>query len=251
MAKHSFNTRELHVMHVFQDPDFVADIQQVLQENNNAIEEAYFLQKNEFLNKTLQPIQQKWCLTIADIRNYIGWKSTSDDVLDYLQKEAHILLNPNLYIQDDGINEQDKFSSLVFDIDRVQKRDFLEVWNKISNIQKIRNEKQSRTRVTADDKLIYAIFKQRQKTPPTTFKVLYEMYESNSLPGYNEKPRRGIYRDYTWLQKHYNRYKPQIPYATENEIQQYYFTIHNLPIDDDKFDDISNYYERKKQANQG
>jgi hypothetical protein len=250
MAIRNLSTHELHVLHVFQDDDFANDMNKLLRSNGNILQEGFFFQNIELLDGLLQPLLNKWCISLASVRDYIDWlnQSKNEEVADYLRKQPSILLNPNIYIQDDGINQQDRFSSIVFDIDRVQKQDFLDAWNRISDMQKARNKKQSRSRATADDKLIYAIFKQRQKTPPTTFKTLYEMYENGSLPGYDESPRRGIYRDYTWLQKHYNRYKPKMPSQTDKEIQQYYFSIHNLPIDDNRFDVIAKDFERKKQA---
>lgn len=237
----NFTTRQLHILHVYNDPDFVIELQEILENNKSSIGKAFTFSDTELLNTLFKSMLEKWCLTLTDIRNYV-FRLSNSDTKDALEPEIRYLLNPNLYITSDGINIQDQYSSIVFDIDHIKKQDFLEMWESISKIQKIRNQKYYRTRATSDYDLIYAIFKQRQQK--VTFKVIFNMYADGKLPGYENKPKIGSTRDSEWLHKHYDRYKPTMPLPQEYDIQHYYLNLHKSNVTDE----ITAEYDNKKRS---
>jgi hypothetical protein len=226
----NFTTRQLHILHVYNDPDFVNEMKEILEYNKSSTGKAFTFGDTELLDTIFKSLLEKWCLSLVDIRNYI-FRLSNRDTKDVLEPEIRYLLNPNLYITSDGINIQDQYSSIVFDIDHIKKQDFLEMWESIRKVQKIRNQKFYRTRATSDYDLIYAIFKQRQQK--VTFKAIFDMYVDGKLPGYNNKPKIGSTRDSEWLHKHYDRYKPTIPLSKEYDIQHYYLNLHKSNVTDE------------------
>lgn len=236
----NFTTRQLHILHVYNDPDFDKEMQDILENNKSSTGKGFTFGDTELLDTLFNSMLEKWCLSLADIRNYI-YRLSNSDTNDAIEPEIRYLLNPNLYITSDGINTQDQYSSIVFDIDHIKKHDFLEIWETISKVQKIRNKKYYRTRATSDYDLIYAIFKQRQQK--VTFKAIFDMYADGKLPGYDNKPKVGLTRDSEWLHKHYDRYKPTIPVSNEYDIQHYYLNLHKSNVTDE----IIAEYDSKKR----
>jgi hypothetical protein len=181
------STRELHVLNVYADPDFIADIERIAGKDGSKLFADLFAKPND-----LAEIAEEYLLTLDEIMHFIvGVRGAMP-----LPRDLPFRIN-----WDDYDNED--YLTVTFD-GNIKKKDFDEVWNLISRKQKSKRVgKQSRNKPLVDDKLVYAVFKQLQKRPKPTFAEIHGLYDTQKLSLYDKKPR-----------------KPQPPVVTESAVTQ-------------------------------
>lgn len=197
------STRELHVLNAYSDPDFIKDIERVAGKDGSKLFANFFAKPS-----ALADIAQKYLLTVDEVMHFIvGVRGVMP-----LPRDLPFRIN-----WDDYDNED--YLTVTFD-NNIKKKDFDEVWKLIKRKQKAKRVgKESRNKPLVDDKLVYAVFKQLQKSPKPTFTDIHDLYDTRKLPLYDKKPRKQ-FDDVQKLENYYNRHKPQPPAMTESAVAE-------------------------------
>lgn len=221
--------RELHILNVYQDPDFLADIDRLYPsglsvfvgasggvESKGNIElpnHEAFLKILKLVNSEQRQLMQRQLSAVslekvAETANKYAIRPT--DVLFYLSGNASFervyRVSPMPYT----ITTNDNFNyKVAFNLD-ITKEDFMQTWKLVARYKNdMYGGKIAKTKLPANDKLLYAIFKQRQKTPPTPFSKIHKMYLIDDLPGYkHEKADDDRIYDTKKFEEYYRKYKP-------------------------------------------
>lgn len=199
----SESTRELHVLNAYADPEFIQDVERVAGEDGSKLFANFFANPND-----LAEIAQKYLLTVDEVMHFIvGVRGVMP-----LPRDLPFRINWNDY-------ENEDYLTVTFD-GNIKKKDFDEVWKLIKRKQKAnRVGKESKNKIPVDDKLVYAVFKQLQKTPTPTFADIHDLYDTQKLPLYN-KPPRGQFDDVQKLENYYNKHRPEPPVITESAVAE-------------------------------
>jgi hypothetical protein len=172
-------SQELHVLQVYNDPDFQSEMEKF---SDDSLTDTLFI---EVLTK-------KYFISVEDIKLYSRGLISTDRVK---RQELPFML------RSDGNGHWNAWINK-----DITKEEYLEMWEDIKRFKLMRYGKEVRKRPPDNPQLIYAIFKQRQKSPPVSFGKITKMYKEGKLPNYNG----GIKKSTTIqnLTREYNRYKP-------------------------------------------
>ena len=96
---------------------------------------------------------------------------------------------------------------LNYDLD-ITRAEYLEAWESFENIREFTGIKpSSRRRPPIYTDLVYAVFRERQKN--TSFKEIYLMYSTGTLPLYNTKSLENLaFQDEESLERYYQKNTP-------------------------------------------
>jgi len=179
------NVRERHLLNVYADPEFKAEVELLIGGDGSNLMTAHF-----------DTLAQKYCVT-------------EDEVMHYVSGLTAVLPTPKerpFFINLDEYDDKDYFTVTV-DAD-IKEKDFREVWKLISRKQKQRQGgKQTRNRPYDDDRLVYAIFKELQKTPKPKFPTIFDLYRNGELEYYKGGTTNWL-SSAKDLREYYNDYKP-------------------------------------------
>lgn len=94
--------------------------------------------------------------------------------------------------------------------DGVTKKEFDDIWKFLQWYREKRLfiSRTTKRKPPENGQLIYAVFKARQKSPPTTFREIFRQYQNKELPLYNGS--RSLKSEDS-LERYYNKYKPKRP----------------------------------------
>jgi hypothetical protein len=175
------STRDWHLYHVFQDPEFISDVQTLT-----------WLQKRRDTRAIpfLQAMTKEYAITQGEIGIY---KVSSRIPLNPYDKRAWLDLN------DDGS------ISIKFNIENVTIADIQECADAVQCLQSnIWNIRPTRRRAPNETNLIYSVFKERQRG--LSFPAILDLYAQGKLPGYSGS--RTQYLSDRSLEMLYRRHKP-------------------------------------------
>ena len=169
--------QDLHVINVYDDPEFLREV------------------KVANSSQELNDLASKYAITLADLRHYLnGFEQTN------LVRKAtkHFDIQPDI-----------KGNWQAWISGDITKAEFDEMWAEINRIKKRRLGKTPKPKLPKHDKLLYAIFKQRQLQPPTTFTAIHTMYDKDELPYYQkDKNGKDLFLEPKKLEEYYRTYKP-------------------------------------------
>ncbi len=224
--------RELHILNVYKDPDFSADIELLYPPNLSINIEAIgvveskgnvelpnhetFLKVLRHVTLEQQQLMKAQLNAVSDSKVKAmahKYAIKEEDVLFYLYGNATFDRFHRDSYQPYSLQSQDDFNyTIKLNLD-ITKEDFMQIWKLIARYKNERYKgKITKTKLPVYDRLLYAIFKQRQKTPPTPFPKIHQMYLNDTLPGYKHEQEDDdrIY-DAKKLEEYYNKYKPIPP----------------------------------------
>jgi hypothetical protein len=206
--------RELHVLNAYADPDFIEDVERVAGKDGAKLFADFFgnhTDSNSADKSTphsIEDIAQKYLLTLDEVMHFI------------IGARGIMSLPRNLpfRINWDEYDAKDYFTvTLSSDI---KKKDLIAIWTLLSNKQKAKRVgKATKNKALEDDRLVYAIFKQLQKTPPPKFREILDLYKECKLPLYDKRPSKR-YDDVQKLENYYNKHKPLPPIKAESAVAQ-------------------------------
>jgi hypothetical protein len=172
------SAQDLHVINVYNDPEFQKEV------------------KAAEGDEELKDIAARYVIPIDDIRHYLnGFEQTN------LVHKA----TSHFDIQPDSKGNWRAWIS-----NDITKDDFDKLWAEINRIKKRKyGNKVPQPKPPKHDKLLYAIFKQRQLQPPTTFAKIHSLYLDDKLPYYkhDNDDEKWIY-DAKKFEEYYDKYKP-------------------------------------------
>ena len=133
---------------------------------------------------------------------------TEGDVLSYLLGNPHTNTNTTSTIFD--IKKVGNRMTVSFNLD-VTKEDMTMLGKHVAMLKQMTFGKLPKNKLPENDRLVYAIFKQRQKNPPLSFGKIYKLYMNKELPYYSDFEDSKYKANMTApdLTREYNRYKPR------------------------------------------
>lgn len=171
------SAREWHTYHVYTDPEFEADM-------------LWFLKNDTKDNAAM--IAKKYALSEDDFNFY------------HLGYDELGVLNTDLQYT---IDFDEKESQVVIRIDPgFTQADFMRIWHDIErDAPELVADKNKRRRGPENHRLIYAVFKARQRG--MTFKAIFRAYAEGEL-AYYTSGNRTQFKDEDTLERFYGLYKP-------------------------------------------
>lgn len=177
------SSKEMHVMNVYNDPEFIQAVDSLPKADKNPLSGA----------KSVEAIASKFCLHYKDMAHYLFGLHNVLPVARDLPFDID---------WDDDDNCKVNFNS------DITKEDFMQIWKIVYRHKRAKHGGQiSKNRLPDDGKLIYAIFKERQKKPRPTFKAIFSQYQKGELPYYKESTTNWFESEDA-LERYYNRHKP-------------------------------------------
>jgi DNA-binding protein H-NS len=203
----SISSLETHIQHVYKDPDFAQAIE-VISPQHNLFLKKVMLSDHEQKLHMVKIMQHD--LDIEEIRRVATYYGVAvDDIYFYLKGE-HL----SGRVRRDRHSSPFRISSL--DVDNVFtvkikseiiEDDFMEIWKIIlSNKRKLNQGKVPKPKPAHHDKLLYAIFKEKQKG--STFPTIFNKYQNNELDYYKKL--------------HFNPEKKQ-RFTSQQSLSNYYY----------------------------
>jgi len=191
-------TRELHVLNVYSDPNFIADLSLVAIAGDEL--DKILLQGLKTVKVdpdliegrlTMQDVASKYYLSLDEVVHFAAGRITP------LPRDKPFAVNWDEY------DDKDAFAvTLATDI---KKEDFMQLWKLVKRKQTIKHAgKKSKRKPTENDKLIYAIFKARQRKQ--TFSKIFSDYQVGKLEGYSGSTNQLKSDDS--LERYYRKYQP-------------------------------------------
>jgi hypothetical protein len=181
------NVRQRHLMNVYADPEFIAEVELLIGEDGSKL-----------LSASFKETTAKYCITDDELMHYVAGLTA---VLP-TPADKPFFVNMDEYDSDKG------YFSVTFDVDTIKDKDFQEIWNMITRKQQQRSSgKQRRNRKYDDDKLVYAIFKELQNNPKLKFPAIFELYQTGLLRYYKDGTTNWL-SSAKDLREYYNSYKP-------------------------------------------
>lgn len=189
------SARDWHIFHVYNDPEFIIDMKEFasyFEADAKPVDEKILMQKYVSL-------AEKYMITRPDIyyfqlnayERYSFINSPSGAIVYYSEPAKQIIIraDPN--------------------ITRMQ---FYKLWRRVVAERNDNKIKATKRKPPDDSRLIYAIFKQRQKN--VTFTEIYSMYQAGKLPLYEDGPTNQ-YDSKDKLERYYNSHKPDNFYSND------------------------------------
>ena len=169
---------DIHVMYVYDDPDFIADLAKLEDEHGSDIEQAIIRTgstKSDDVYAYFSPLANEWRITEPEVANAYNGTHIGNRLVRESNEQPMLVDWSGLY------NEQ--HFTVDFNIDKLRKDHLEELWRIVAERKsKLSKGKLKRNRTPENDKLIYAIFKARKQGQ--TFTQIYLDYESGNLNGY-------------------------------------------------------------------
>lgn len=196
------NLHELHVSNVYQDAEFIKDVQTIFPDRERLLE----LTRQPDSSNTADEQIAKKCRTISDLdREKLAKKYAIEvgDVVWYLrtnnERSGEFYSSKRKPFR--AIDRDEDTLTLMFNRN-ITKEDYLEAWNQWFMPSK---SDISQPKLPIYDKLLYAIFKAREQRGET-FRQIFEQYNRGKLPGYNGP--NGMFADnQKKFEEYYRKYK--------------------------------------------
>ncbi len=199
---------ELHKEHVLKDPEFLVSANKL----KSKIHKVYG--RDSELNVTI--IDGQVLVKIADNPISIGlfgdinnlareYQINPNDIFFFLNNysEGRFPTTNNRAVV--GFNGQGQVY-INIDVDTT-KQDIEDNWESVEIMKEMAyGTGEIKIKPPVYDKLIYAIFRQRQKGK--SFKQIYDLYKAGSLPLYNSGSNRGQFETSDSLSRYYRKYQP-------------------------------------------
>jgi hypothetical protein len=209
----------LHLINVYKDPDFDKDLADLFPDvlGPDTDDTSIVIKKSSYPRFIdcmahvywdekailVEEVPREQMIALAD--KYV---ITESNVLSYLLGNPHTNTNTSKNVFD--IKKTDNRMTVSFNLD-VTKQDILMLWSDIALIKELTYGKVPKNKLPQNGRLIYAIWKQRQKSPPLSFGKIYKLYIDKKLPNYSEYEDSDYKSTMTLndLTREYNRYKPR------------------------------------------
>ena len=190
---------DIHVMYVYDDPDFIADLARLEDEHGSDIEQAIIRTgstKSDDVYAYFSPLASDWRITESEVANaYSG--THAGKRLTREPNEQPMLVDWN------GLYHERRFT-VDFNIDKLRKDHLEELWRIIAERKsELDGGKQKRNRTPIEDSLLYAIFKARKNN--RKFSEIYKDYYRGTLSGY--KGSKTQFNEDS-LERYYRKYAP-------------------------------------------
>lgn len=190
------STRDLHVLNVYNDPEFNDDVLKATHGNpSNILAGTKYDPDYDESAPSLHDVAKKYHLTLEETMHFSFGRG-----LMPLPKDPPFSIN-----WDEYDNYSEPFT-IKFTND-IKKEDYLALWEAIKRRQAAArhpDDKKSRNRTPENDKLIYAIFKARLKNKK--FSQIFRAYQTNTLDGYSGGNQQFAAEES--LERYYGKYKP-------------------------------------------
>lgn len=225
--------QELHILNVYKDTDFLNEVEAIFPKDRTVPVSQFSLDPKTKLAMFKGKKQWKFTSHSAFIESLPlanqQQQSEAKELIKLIPKVQVAELSQRFQIREDDVwfyllgnarfervyRDTSPYTLLNSDIDDnhivrirhdITKEDFLNLWDYIKKAKLNKQGKLPKNRMPANPELIYAIFKQRQKSPPVSFGKITKMYLSGTLPNFSDKPKSTM--TVQNLTREYNRYKP-------------------------------------------
>jgi hypothetical protein len=207
-------TQDFHVINVYKDPEFIKDVKSQFpklgayidieniykmpdgtMDHRTKTKVFYGIEKLD--DKQFYELALKYAIHVNDIKIFLMGRHHTGKV--YGVRRSYTL-TPHI--------GGDWIANIPTDI---SKDEFMDIWKIVNrNKRLIYQKKVPKKKPPIHDKLLYAIFKQRQLTPPTSFPKIHAMYMSDRLPYYiHEKDDDDRIYDAKKLEEYYRKFSPR------------------------------------------
>jgi hypothetical protein len=223
-------TRGEHLAHVYKDPDFINEIQELRKELEQAYGQGVSFQvgddgimfykqvgmpyiKKQEDRKKIRDLAEAWLISLEDLV-YIA-----DGHSGRLTKKSNKTGDGKIHVKPVPMANIQQHSEtfirvinnkMVIELGpRIKMADIVRNWHRVREAQKLIYGSKTNSRKTSNYDLVYAYFKAEKsgKSP----KEIYLDYIDEKLPGYNKEDGKGKkIGSLKSLTQHYNRYKPDI-----------------------------------------
>lgn len=203
-------TQDMHVLNVYKDPEFMKEVKSQFPELEAwiDIEKAYempdgsmdhrskmnmFYGVEKLDDKQFYELALKYAVHVNDIKIFLMGRHHTGNVYGARRSYA---LTPN--------TGGDWVANIPTDI---SKDDFMKMWVEIKRNKSLQFlKKLPKTKPPTYDKLLYAIFKARQRNE--TFTQIFKQYENKELPYYEGGISSMFRNDQDKFEEYYRKYKP-------------------------------------------
>jgi hypothetical protein len=204
--------QDLHVMNVYGDSDFNADVAITFPEYLSLIGVRGF---HEMPSGEIDPqAKMKLFRVVERLDDTLFTKLTEEygittnDIKIYLMGIHHtgkVFGKPRAYSLRRG--KQGGWVA-TFNVD-IKEQDFKKMWAQVRRNKYVANRgKLPRAKPPVYDKLLYAIFKARHSMPkPKTFREIFDLYKDQRLPHYDGPAR--MFKSEDKLEDYYHRHRPK------------------------------------------
>jgi hypothetical protein len=210
--------QHLHLVNVYKDPDFDKDLAALFSnvlgpdtdDTSIVITKSSYPRFIECMAHVywdekailVEKVPREQMIAVAD-----KYAISESNVLSYLLGNPHTNTNTTSTIFD--IKKVGNRMTVSFNLD-VTKKDMTMLWEHVARLKQMTFGKLPKNKLPENDKLVYAIFKQRQKNPPLSFGKIHKLYIDKKLPNYSEFEDSDYKSTMTVsdLTREYNRYKP-------------------------------------------
>lgn len=184
--------RELHVYHVFNDPEFINEVERLNADFEITASKFGHKGTAEEIGKRYEAIIKEFAVNRGDI--------------DFFMAELHKQGSTRRQHRCEIIYNADTNSYTAQLKPDVSKDDLEEAWQYIQRINGLRKISKTRRRGFDDPQLVYAIF--RAKKSGKSFPAIFTLYQEGKLPHYENKPRNQ-FSSVEYLKRYYYRYSPE------------------------------------------
>lgn len=179
------NAFEWHVYYVYNDPEFKESCEEL----------ARLKYPDPKFVKLRDKISEKFCINPFFVNRYLNGGSADPELWSWDRKAPSFA-----WIKGHGDGCY-YFIELTMHA-HVKREDFIDMWKSVAK-EKKKLGYSLRKKPPENPSLIYAIFKSRESN---SFKEIYHLYSSGSLPNYTGST--GQYIDQESLERYYNKYRP-------------------------------------------
>jgi hypothetical protein len=217
---------ELHKTMVYEDPEFVTDMNKIAEMITNelssyddiTVNQNQLIESNgskitligfdvNFENKTY-PLPEKYLNIILNIAK--EYFIEPEDISHYLSMKQTLPLNKNPIVSKErrvSVHMDTNGVYIRLDSPFASQRDVLDAWDNVEQMKHIAydNYEQSKLKSNENPRLIYAVFKARKSG--LSFRQITDLLNDNKLPLMSNNSKADIYSE-EQLTKLYSRYRP-------------------------------------------
>lgn len=191
---------DVHVLHVYQDPDFLKELTKLRRLHDNDISQAIVSDgstRSDAVQAFFKPLADSWHITPSEVSNAYMNSSIASKRLVRISEEQPMLIDWNALLNESRF-------TVDFNLLKLRKTDLEELWKIVEQRKSdVDGGKHKRNRSSENDKLVYAIFKARKNK--RTFTQIYNDYLNGTLAGY--KGNTALNSADT-LARYYRKYAP-------------------------------------------